>query len=122
MWERLQDNQLLLHNIPEVPDLKSAGQTVSCVLSGLALSEDSLKDTMMDCGGVSAGCAAFDFGNEHSHEGATMPFPLGGLGLRSETRTRHPAVAERILIVLQSFEGPESTRSALMAAHQLETA
>ena len=78
-----------------------------------------------------------DFGNEHSHEVASMSFSLGGLGLRSATRTRqaaywaswadclsmikvrHPAVAERILVALHSFKGAESIRSAAMAANQL---
>ena len=71
-----------------------------------------------------------DFYNEHSHDVATMPLHLGSLGLRSVTRSRqvaywaswadclsmikarHPAVAERMLVVSQS------TRSAAIAGHQ----
>ena len=58
---------------------------------------------------------------------------MGGLGLRSATRTRQaaswadsfsmikqrrPAVKERILVALHNVEGPESTRSAAIVAHQ----
>ena len=78
-----------------------------------------------------------DVENARSRELASVPLSLGGLGLRSATRTReaacwaswadclfmvrnrHPVGVDRILDVLKSMDELESTRSAAVAAHHL---
>ena len=128
LQERLQDHQLLLDRIPEVPDLQSAWALLLHCASAranyfLRVVRPELVSEVAE--GHDEGlwrclCRMLwtDFGNEHSHEVASMPLSLGGLGLRSATRTRQAAygaswadclVAERILVALHSFEGAEST-------------
>ena len=76
-----------------------------------------------------------DIENARSRELASVPLSLGGLGLRSATRTReaanwaswadclfmvrnkHPVVADRILML--RMDDFECTRSAAVAAHHL---
>ena len=103
-------------------------QTISCVLSDLTLSEDSLKDTMKDCGGASAGCWALISRTSTPMKLPRCLFPWGlgfaerdrdSSGCLSMIKARHTPVAERILVASQSCQGPESTTSAAVAAHQL---
>ena len=70
---------------------RQQGQTISFVLSGLNLSANSQKVTMKDCGGASAGCWGLISGTSTPMKLPRCSFSLGGLGLRSATRTRQAA-------------------------------
>ena len=143
---RFQDHQLLQDRIPEVPDLQSAWVLLLHCASARAnyllrvVRPDLVRGfaERHDEGLWRCLCRLLgtDVQNARSQEVASVPLSMGGLGFPSATRTRqaacwaswagslsmikqrHPTVAERILVALHNVEGPESTRSAAIVAHQ----
>ena len=139
--DRLEDHQVLLNRIPEVQDL----QAVWALLLHCASARANFMLRVIRPELVRGYAEGHDRGIwtclckllGRSCELASVPLSLGGLGLRSATRTReaaywaswadclfmvrkrHPVVADRILDALNNMDDVESTRSAAVAAHHL---